>query len=443
MNTSDVFLKAALYESCRKSNILKNIDLSTASSVELRDLLNKDIALLGRTIPIIFAKYFSKQTLQMLTKKIPAIGNYVDYNTINVDIEADEAAYLINSESTYKPNIYFIVAKNITLGFLNTSVSQIKDSLTTKLQNADEDKADSVRSQKIRFAPERESEQPILVSNASPTYTQFNFADPKFKQYSVTLDDIRKKRSVETASVRSSTKSVLLNSLRSISDAESAPNDDDDNYDNDFYEKENNECPVENVADDADVDFETADQAITISNDAIQQSDLQNNAPDFFEAISVLNANNNNDEQHNKFQIPNPPVIVSAKSTSNPFGKNYDNDKDSDDNDSLIAENEIESFNAFKDRIDEFDNYLDLWAAINHKCPREHEFFSLMFELKKTNDDDKNTITISGPKKNLVKRYKNCVKNSVKNTSSRVKNNLIKTLKRFCKKLGKNHEREQ
>lgn len=131
MNSDEVFIRAALYEECSKSTILKHVDIEKSSIETLRELLNKNNALVFRKIPIIFSKFVVKQGLTFLKSKISHL-KFITPENINITIESDELQYLLNSQSTMKPNIVFIVSKNILISLVGSSINAFKDEILGK-----------------------------------------------------------------------------------------------------------------------------------------------------------------------------------------------------------------------------------------------------------------------------------------------------------------------
>lgn len=129
MNANDAFTRAALYQSCKQSEILQQIDIENASSETLRDLLNKCNMLNIRKLPIIVVKFATKAALEFACNSFPKIKQYVDPTNIAITVEDDEALHLMNTASTFKPNLVFIVCKNIVLGALGSSITAFKSTL--------------------------------------------------------------------------------------------------------------------------------------------------------------------------------------------------------------------------------------------------------------------------------------------------------------------------
>lgn len=130
MELDDAFTKAALYETCVKSKVLRNIKLDNVDTQTLRRLVNKYNALSPREFPIVVKKVLVKFGLTFVTEKMPRLCAYINQNNISVSIEADELAYLERTQSKFQPNICMIVGKNIAIGLLGTSIQSLRQIIT-------------------------------------------------------------------------------------------------------------------------------------------------------------------------------------------------------------------------------------------------------------------------------------------------------------------------
>lgn len=128
MNSDEVFLRAALYEECSKSSILKHIEIETTSTETLRELLNKNNSLVFRKVPIILSKLIIKHGLQFVKSKMPQLS-FLTPEQISVSIESDEMQYLLQSQSATKPNLVLIVSKNILLSVVGSSIRELQNEL--------------------------------------------------------------------------------------------------------------------------------------------------------------------------------------------------------------------------------------------------------------------------------------------------------------------------
>ncbi|ATZ81583.1 GrBNV_gp67-like protein [Drosophila innubila nudivirus] len=129
MNSSDAFIKAALYEQCSKSSILKHVDLDNTDTETLRSLINKNNMMSIRKIPILLAKFITRTGFQFAVTKFPKLNEYIRPEHIQVRIEDDEMAYLLNKECDMPPNIIVIVIKNIAINMLGTSIESFASDL--------------------------------------------------------------------------------------------------------------------------------------------------------------------------------------------------------------------------------------------------------------------------------------------------------------------------
>lgn len=129
MNSTDAFTRAALYQSCIKSEILQHIDLEKADVNTLRDLLNKYSLLNARKLPIIITKLMTKKCIEFAVLKFPKLKNTLSPEHIRVEVEEDELAYLMNTQSSFQPNIVCLVFKNIVIGALGSSIEAFKNDL--------------------------------------------------------------------------------------------------------------------------------------------------------------------------------------------------------------------------------------------------------------------------------------------------------------------------
>lgn len=134
MDINDAFVKAALYESCKNSEILKHINLSDLNVASLRALMNTENALHLKEFPIIIAKFMVKFGARFLTGKFPVLNNYITCENINVRVEADERSHLfLDNKIPTKSNIYLVVIKNIVTDMFGASLIKIKDDLLSNL----------------------------------------------------------------------------------------------------------------------------------------------------------------------------------------------------------------------------------------------------------------------------------------------------------------------
>ena len=129
MDTQSAFKRAALYQSCKQSNILSNIDYENTNTEALVDLVNQHNAHSIRELPILLTKAAIKAGVGILAVKFPKVATYVNPDQISVKIEDDEMAYLISTKAKRPANIVAIVAKNIIVSSIGSSIIQLKNDI--------------------------------------------------------------------------------------------------------------------------------------------------------------------------------------------------------------------------------------------------------------------------------------------------------------------------
>jgi len=175
MQGDEAFVRAALYETCKKSKILSNIDLGSLDLQTLQSLINRQNIMTFREFPIILSKYITKTVLQVAKQKYPSLGRYLQPENIAICVESDEMTYLQTTKSAYQPNIYLIVGKNLVSSVLGASISSFKESLLARAgDTANNDVVDGrVESpasigDKIKVAS---VSKPIVLPQAPQVYT--------------------------------------------------------------------------------------------------------------------------------------------------------------------------------------------------------------------------------------------------------------------------------
>lgn len=166
MELDDAFTKAALYETCVKSKVLRNIDLDKVDTQTLRGLVNKYNALSLREFPIIVSKVLVKFGMTFVTEKMPRLRAYINPNNISVQVEADELAYLERTQSNFQPNIYMIVAKNVAVGMLGTSIQSLHELITATVdtkKTTESDESAASKAQKIRVSSVQQTVPDIVT----------------------------------------------------------------------------------------------------------------------------------------------------------------------------------------------------------------------------------------------------------------------------------------
>lgn len=129
MNSDEAFVRAALYQSCVRSEILQHVDIANSDTNTLRDLLNKDHMLNLRKLPIVMTKIATKAGAEFIIQKFPKLKNYISTSNFNTNVEDDEMAWLLENSSNTKPRIAIIVAKNIFVGIMGHSINEFKNKL--------------------------------------------------------------------------------------------------------------------------------------------------------------------------------------------------------------------------------------------------------------------------------------------------------------------------
>jgi len=94
MEANEAFARAALYETCRKSRVLNNIDLDKLDIQTLRALVNRSNINGFREFPILLSKFAMKFVLRLLVDSKPTLRKYLDPDNISVALEPDELAYI-------------------------------------------------------------------------------------------------------------------------------------------------------------------------------------------------------------------------------------------------------------------------------------------------------------------------------------------------------------
>lgn len=135
MNSDEVFLRAALYEECSKSAILKHVDIESSTIETLRELLNQNNVMIFKKLPIILSKLVVKQGLTFIKSKVPQLKFMTPENIVPT-VESDELQYLLNSQSSMKPNLVFMVSKNILMSVIGTSIAAFKNDMLESESNS-------------------------------------------------------------------------------------------------------------------------------------------------------------------------------------------------------------------------------------------------------------------------------------------------------------------
>lgn len=316
MELDDAFTKAALYETCVKSKVLRNIDLDNVDTQTLRRLVNKYNALALREFPIIVTKVLVKFGLTFVTEKMPRLSAYINPNNISVNIEADELAYLERTQSTFQPNLCMIVAKNIAVGVLGTSIQSLRELITktvdpnrsdepitqTAARNEDSDTQYGSRYKvsKIQVNSVQQTVPEIATPKRftdfadafkSPTYDNSDAPTPPSVK-AASVESVREKRRAEATANRQNRRDVV----RSIHRAEihANPTTDDD--------------------DDTDMGEDTFDSVSVASDRNVQPTDI-----DAAETVDRVN-------EQQQTLLPSPPPTPYTNQQQSPPGIVTDNE---------------------------------------------------------------------------------------------------------------------
>lgn len=130
-SAEETFTRAALYESFRKSEILHHVYLENVPTPVLREILNFEHSFIFRQLPVLGSKLAVKFGLEFLVSRFPRLQNYIQPSVLPIRLEDDERLALLEMiRAKPKPNLYVIVAKNISLNVLGISISNIRDAIT-------------------------------------------------------------------------------------------------------------------------------------------------------------------------------------------------------------------------------------------------------------------------------------------------------------------------
>ncbi|ATY70208.1 GrBNV gp67-like protein [Tomelloso virus] len=329
MNSDDVFLRAALYEECAKSSILKHVDVESSTIETLRELLNQNNMLVFRKFPIILSKLVVKHGLTFAKSKVPQL-KFLTPENISVSVESDEMQYILNTQSSMKPNLIFMVSKNILISVVGSSISALKDDLLGR-----EPESATRSFTKIQVKPTDPPSWPKMSSPAEYTNT-FN-------------DEVPSPQSVRKISNVSSTRSVKSN----ISKAKHQTPPKQLNYSTD-----KTRMILDNLINDLDEDAKiTSNVLIRKADENFDEdiSDFESGNEDDAEGIKIselqeTNLKPNSVDFYTVAQIE-PPVAEISKAPSN---EKKTNDDDDDDNDCQIVS--VEHFDIMDDDEEKDDD---------------------------------------------------------------------------------------
>lgn len=289
MELDDAFTKAALYETCLKSNILRNIDLDNVDTQTLRKLVNKNNALSMREFPIVISKVLVKFGLTFVTEKMPRLRAYINPENMSTNIEADELACLEVQEQaqggTFQPSIYMIVAKNIAASVLGTSIQSLRELITKTVEPIKPGTSIPARSE-VPFVANKiqinSVQQAIPDIDAPKHFTNFadTFKSPRndnnnsdaptpssvknTTEHTVSVERVREKKRTEAATSRQNQRDTVVGLHRAeihASATSTVDDDDDDRHDTDMDVEEAAEEEEEDTVDSVSVASEQLPEA--------------------------------------------------------------------------------------------------------------------------------------------------------------------------------------
>nr|AHW98277.1 GrBNV_gp67-like protein [Nilaparvata lugens endogenous nudivirus] len=171
----DEFVRAALYATCKKSKILSLLKLEAMDVQTLKYHVNKMHAMSFQEMPILLTKMAVKFGVGFVRDKIPIIKDYVNPDNLQVKIEDDELAYLLNVDesklnSKMKTNIYMIVLRNIAFSILGVSIENLKNTIIEAAHSASNQQQQQQQTEQPLITV-TSVEQPIVSPNPPKTYT--------------------------------------------------------------------------------------------------------------------------------------------------------------------------------------------------------------------------------------------------------------------------------
>lgn len=152
MSVEEIFEKASLYELCKNNPTLRHVNIENATTETMRSLLNINNQQTMREVPIWASKMLIRYSVTFACKKFPSLNDYINPNDIRVCIEDDEKHYLQTHESTFKPSLPFIVAKNTLINLCGKTLQELKLKLapTTEQGNIP---IDNIKSPAVKVTP--------------------------------------------------------------------------------------------------------------------------------------------------------------------------------------------------------------------------------------------------------------------------------------------------
>lgn len=181
-SAEETFTRAALYESFRKSEILHHVYLENVPTPVLREILNFEHSFIFRQLPVLGSKLAVKFGLEFLVSRFPRLQNYIQPSVLPIRLEDDERLALLEMiRAKPKPNLYVIVAKNISLNVLGVSISNIRDAITHSNLSSNE-LIDMFQLNKTNAAGSDESKKDSTSATDTAAETDTNGGRRKAKQ---------------------------------------------------------------------------------------------------------------------------------------------------------------------------------------------------------------------------------------------------------------------
>lgn len=296
-NSKNAFKRAALFQACKQSAILSNIDFENASNDAILELVNQYNSHSIRELPIILSKASVKSILVFLINKFPTLGKYVNPENIRVKVEDDELAYLISTPVKRPTSLITIVIKNIAISTISSSIVQLRNDLL-----GDTDKASSKNSNrdvdKIRvFSPKAT----LKTKELPKQYTGFGSSEQSQVRSSSSIAVSPRRSSI--ASNRSSSSSVSAVCKKPVKRL--SPNKELKE------QRKQRSRSVSSTASSSSSSFSSAAAVSLVSTtSATKQSNRKNDTIDQTVAVKEANDNDANRKHHQQPEIMIEPMDV-------------------------------------------------------------------------------------------------------------------------------------
>lgn len=207
MNDTETFKRAALYNICSNSPVLRYINLNDVDTETLQAVVNQSFSYSVDEIVILLSKYATKSVLSLLVSKYPNIGNIIKPDNIKIRVEDDERAQIFKRKKASEIPVYGLVIKNIVIGLLNTNVENLGTTLNDleQLKNVQQNTTAPLSSPPFSSSPSSESlssaypKPPALITPLSVVSKNIqNEKENLVKRVPVTNSILLKKPNVET-----------------------------------------------------------------------------------------------------------------------------------------------------------------------------------------------------------------------------------------------------